>query len=138
MANAVYQKGLQKFANGSISWLSDDIKCWLVDTADYGVSISVDEFCDTVYTAVAAATVAVSANFAQKTCALGVLDASNITFSSVTGDECEALVIFKDSGDFTTSPLLFYIDSATGLAVTPNGGDIEVQWDSGANKIAKL
>lgn len=38
----------------------------------------------------------------------------------------------------TESPLLAYIDTATGLPVTPNGADITVAWDSGANRIYKL
>ena len=31
-----------------------------------------------------------------------------------------------------------FIDTATGLPITPNGGDIIVTWDNGANKIFKL
>jgi hypothetical protein len=31
-----------------------------------------------------------------------------------------------------------YIDAATGLPLTPNGGDVTIQWDNGANKIFKL
>ena len=31
-----------------------------------------------------------------------------------------------------------WIDTATGLPVTPNGGDITVSWDNGTNKIFKL
>jgi len=38
----------------------------------------------------------------------------------------------------TESPLALAIDTATGLPVTPNSGDITIAWDSGANKIAKL
>ena len=37
-----------------------------------------------------------------------------------------------------TSPLIANIDVATGLPITPSGGDIIVQWDTGANKIFKL
>jgi hypothetical protein len=38
----------------------------------------------------------------------------------------------------TDEPLIAYIDTATGLPVTPNGGDITIAWDSGANRIFKL
>jgi hypothetical protein len=47
-------------------------------------------------------------------------------------------VIYKDTGTAATSPLIAYIDTATGLPVTPNGGDITVTWDNGSNKIFKL
>jgi hypothetical protein len=59
-------------------------------------------------------------------------------FSAVTGDQSEALVIYKDTGSAATSPLIAYIDTATGLPVTPNGADVTVTWDNGSNKIFKL
>ncbi|GAI46620.1 unnamed protein product, partial [marine sediment metagenome] len=47
--------------------------------------------------------------------------------------------IFKDDGvDDVSSPLIALIDTATGLPVTPNDGDITIAWDNGANKIFKL
>jgi len=135
MANALYGKGREAFLAGDIDWINDDIKCVLVDTDTYTVSIDVDEFLDDIS---AGNRVATSGNFTSLTATLGVADAANITFSSVTGDVSEALVIYKDSGVEATSNLLAYIDTATGLPVTPNGGDITITWDSGANKIFKL
>lgn len=136
MANALYGKGREAFGDGSIDWVNDDIRVILIDVADYTVSIDVDDFLDDVP---AGARVAVmGASLAAKANALGVMDATDITFSSVTGDPSEALVIYKHTGVDSTSQLLAYIDSATGLPVTPNGGDINVTWDNGANKIFKL
>ena len=134
MANALYGIGRNKFATGDIDWVNDTIKLYLIDTADYTVSIDVDDFADDVPTAAKVST----ATMAGKSAALGVTDADDTVFSAVTGDPSEALVIWKDTGTQSTSPLLAYIDSATGLPVTPNGGDITVQWDNGANKIFKL
>ena len=135
MANALYGKGRQKFAEGSIAWLTDNIKAVLVDTATYSVSIDVDEFLSDIP---AGERVATSSNFSSKTTTLGVCDAADITFSTVSGDQSEALVIYKDTGVAATSPLIAYIDTATGLPITPNGGDINVAWDDGVNKIFKL
>lgn len=135
MANALYGKGREKFLNGDIDWASDDIKAVLVDVADYTVSIDVDEFLDDIP---GGAIVDTTANFTGKTSTLGVADADNATFASATGDPSEAVVIYKDTGSAATSPLIAYIDTATGLGVTPGGGDITVQWDDGANKIFKL
>jgi len=138
MPNALYGKGRQKFAEGSIHWLTDDIKVILVDMADYpDFNIDTNEFLSDVPVL---ARVKVSGAFDPdfKTATLGVCDAADVTLSTVTGDVCEALVIFKDTGEPTTSPLIAYIVDATGLPITPNGGDIIIQWDSGANKIFKL
>ena len=135
MTNALYGKGREKFLNGDIDWANDDIKAVLVDTATYSVSIDSDEFLDDIP---AGERVATSANLGTKTSTLGVADAADFTFSTVTGDVCEALVIYKDTGDVETSPLIAYIDTATGLPITPNGADITVTVDSGANKLFKL
>ena len=135
MANALYDLGREAFLEGGIAWLTDNIKLVLVDAADYTVNLATDDFLDDVPSA---ARVATSGNFATKTSTAGVADAADVTLSAVSGDQSEALVIYRDSGAEGTSELIAYIDTATGLPVTPSGGDITIQWDSGANKIFKL
>ncbi len=132
MANQMYGLGREKFLTGSINWSGDDIKAVLVDTATYTVDIDVDEFLSAIP---AGERVSTSVNFSAKTTTLGVADAADITFTTAVGDESEALVIYKDTGLDTTSPLIAYIDTAVGLPITPNGGDIVVVWDEGAYKI---
>lgn len=135
MANALYDLGRQAFLDGDIDWAANDIKVYLIDTADYTVNLATDQFANVI---AGAAKVATSGNLAGKTSTNGVADANDITFTSVTGDPCEALVIWQDTGNQATSRLIAYIDTATGLPVTPNGNNIDVIWDSGANKIFKL
>lgn len=135
MANALYDKGRESFLKGEISWSANDIKAVLIDLADYTPNLATHQYLSDIP---GAARVATSPNFANKTTAAGVADADNITWTSVTGDPSEALVIYQDSGSAGTSRLIAFIDTATGLPVTPNGGDIIVAWDDGANKIFKL
>lgn len=135
MANALYDKGRENFLNGQINWLSDNIKLALVDSASYTRDLANDDFWSDVPSG---ARTAVSANLASKTSVAGVADAADVTFTSVTGNVSEYLILFKDTGTESTSPLIACIDTATGLPVTPNGGDITVNWDNGANKIFKL
>ena len=135
MANALYDKGREAFLKGDVDWLVDDIKCVLVDVADYTVDLANHDFLDDI---AVGARVATSGNLGSKTATAGVADAADVTFTAVTGDQSEALVIYKDTGVAGTSQLIAYIDTATGLPVLPNGGDITVQWDNGANKIFKL
>lgn len=136
MANALYGLGRRGFLDGTIDWDTDNIKVLLVDTADYTVSIDVHEFHSDV---TAAGIEATSTNLLSKTVLLGVADAADITFTAVSGDVCEALIVYKDTGTSATSPLIAYIDTAaSGLPVTPNGGDITIAWDAGADKIFKL
>jgi hypothetical protein len=135
MANALYGKGRQKFLEGGIAWLTDNIKAVLVDAADYTVSINTHEFLSDI---TAPGRVATSGNMSTKTSTLGVADVADFTFTAVTGDPSEVIVFYKDTGSAATSPLIAYIDTATGLPVTPNGGDINVQIDNGSNKLFAL
>ena len=135
MADLIYDTARKAFADGDIDLLADDIRCVLVDTASYTVNAATDDFLADI---TAGMRVAVSGAMTSKTTTAGVFDAADVTFSSVTGAVSEALVIYKHTGSDATAQLIAYIDSATNLPVTPNGGDITVTWDSGANKIFKL
>jgi len=125
MASYLYGLGRQKFLDADIDWSAHDIKAMLVDGADYTPTQNTDEFHDDV---AGAGIVATSSNFASKTSTLGTADAADITFSSVTGDQVEYIIIFRDTGVSGTSPLIAKIDDYTGLPVTPNGGNISVAW----------
>jgi hypothetical protein len=135
MSNAIYDKGREAFLNGGINWTSDTIKVYLVDTGAYTVNLSTHQFASDVATG---SKIATSSALTSKTTTAGVADAADITFTAVTGTSCEALIIWKDTGTQSTSPLIAYIDTATGLPVTPNGGDVSVTFDNGSNKILKL
>lgn len=146
MANAIYGKGREAFAGAQVDWDTDDIRAILVRTVAgggaggnsvYTVSIDVDEFLSTIPNNAycRASTVALG----SRTQALGVLDAADGVWTSVaTGDAIQAIVIYKHTGTEGSSRLLLYIDTATGLPVTPNGANVTAQWDNGANKIVKL
>lgn len=135
MVNRLYDYARGQFLEGNIHWLTDNIKAVLVDTADYVANTATHQFLSDVP---AVARISTSPNLGGKTAVAGVADADDITFPNVTGDPSEALVLIKDTGDPTTSVLIAYVDSATGLPVIPNSGPIAVQWDNGANRIFKL
>jgi len=135
MANALFDKGREGFLAGDIDWEADVIKAVLIDTADYTVNLAAHQFLSDIPLA---ARVATSEPLTGKTVANGVADAGDLTFAAVNGDSVEGLVLYQDTGVEGTSRLITYIDTATGLPVTPNGGDINVVWDSGVNKIFKL
>lgn len=135
MSNQLYDKGREKFLRGEISWNNDNIKAVLVDVADYTVNIATHEFLSDV---AAIGRVATSGNMGTKTTTAGVADVADFTFAGVSGDPSEAIIFYKDTGTAATSPLISYHDTATGLPVTPNGGDINIQIDNGSNKLFKL
>lgn len=135
MANALYGKGREAFLSGDIDWLVDTIKVALIDTAAYTVSIDVHDFWDDA----SAGLVGTAQTLGTKTATLGVADAADVSFTGlVAAPSIEALIIYKDTGTPSTSNLIAYIDTATGLPVAAGATQVDVAWDSGANKIFKL
>ena len=135
MANSLYDRGRQGFLAGEIDWDANDIRLILIDEADDTIDLAVDE---DLADRAAGARVATSSAFGTKTTTAGVADAADVTLTSVAGDVSESIDIYQHTGTESTSLLIANVDTATGLPVTPNGGNITVQWDSGANKIFKL
>lgn len=134
MANALYPKAKEAFLSGSIDLTSATIKVVGVDLADYTYSAAHDFYDDIP----SGARVGTATALSGKSVTNGVFDASDTTLSSVTGDQFEAVVIFKDTGVEATSNLIAFIDTATGFPLTPSGGNVPITWDNGANKIFAL
>lgn len=140
MANALFNPGREGFLDGTIDYDTAVIKVVLGRAYTYDAT---DKFVSDLTSHVAVAT---SAAFAGKTVTDGIADANDITFTAVgAGAACNSLIIYQASavgggGDVAAAAqrLIAFIDTATGLPVTPNGGDITITWDSGANKIFKL
>ncbi len=136
MANSWYDAGLEGFAGGDIAWDTSDIRLILIDEADDTINLATDDFLDD---RAAAARVATSGSFTSKTFTDGYLDAADVTLTSVSGDVSESIDIYcHDGGSDAARRLLINFDTATGLPITPDGGNITIQWDNGTNKIARL
>ncbi len=128
MANALYPKWkeqlLQFTANNDLS--AGTVKVALIDTGVYTYN-SADQF----FSAASSASIGTPQTIGSKTFTNGTFDGSDVTFTAVTGNSVEALILYVDTGSNATSPLVAYIDtSVTGLPVTPNGGDIAITWNA--------
>lgn len=132
MANAMYTPYKNRiWGSGSLHLPdldADVIKADLVDTADYTVNITTHDAHDDV----TGAGIVATATLASVAISAGAVDAADTTFSTVTGDQSEAIVIWEDTaGASSTDPLLFYFDTfSAGMPVTPNGGNITVVWNA--------
>lgn len=119
----MYPKAKQGFLGADIALDTDNIKAVLVDTAAYTYDAA-HEFLSDIPSGERVAT---SVNLTGKTIIDGVFDSDDFIFPSVTGDPSEALVLYQDTTNEATSRLIAYIDTATGLPVTPDGTDISIQ-----------
>jgi len=119
--------GREGFLGGSIAYATDNIKAFLGDAADHTVNTSTDRDLADI---TGAAIEETSGNFASKSITDGTADAADVTWSAASGDPCEFIMIYQDTGVAATSLLIAYYDTATGLPVTLNGGDVTSQWNA--------
>lgn len=142
MANALFDPGREGFLDGSIDYDTAVVKVSLVR----GYTFSAAHKFVSDATGAGATLVATSAGLGTKTVTSGVADAADVTFTAVaSGAAITSILVYQSSAvtggadvAATAQRLIAYIDTATGLPVTPNGGDITVAWDNGTNKIFKL
>lgn len=132
MANAIYPKWkealLQNSADSDLDGTgSTGVWAALVDTGIYTYS-SAHEFYSSL-SGVVGTDVEVGAT---KSYTNGTFDGADLTFTSVSGNTVEAIVLYrKNAGANTTWRLIAFLDTGfTGLPVTPNGGNITVTWNA--------
>lgn len=71
--------------------------------------------------------IARSGNLAGKTVTSGVFDANDITITAVSGSAFTHVILYKDSGVDSSSPLIAIFDVAS---FTPTGGDVNVVFNA--------
>lgn len=108
---------------GSGSVPSGTLKIIGIDTDDYTYSATHNMLDDVA----AGSRVGTATALASVTFTNGTLDSNDVVMSAVSGDEFEAVIIFLDTGVESTSPLVMFIDTGTGLPLTPNGDDVNVR-----------
>jgi len=146
MASALWDPGREGFLDGTIDWDTAVIKCNLLRGYTFNAAHRfVSDVTGAGGTLVGSnGTTAVT--LTSKTVTGGVADAADVVFASVpAGAAIPAIIVFQSSAvtggadvAATAQRLIAYIDTATGLPVTPNGQNITVSWDSGSLRIFRL
>ena len=134
MANALYDTGRNAFLRGDLSWNSNTFKVVLLSRS-YTSNLSTHQYLSSIP---GGARVATSSALTTLFPGAGVADASDITFTSVSGSQVTQFVIYRDTGVEATSQLVALFDTAINLPITPNGGDITLTWSNDTNRIFKL
>lgn len=124
--DAVYPEFKDAAMTGAIDVSTCDLRAYLIDSADYTYDAGHD-FLDDVP---AAARVAQSPQLTTVTVTAGTLDTADFTWTSVTGDVVEAVILACFTGTDATSRLIAHFDAGlTGFPFTPNGGDFNFAVD---------
>ncbi len=134
MANALYTTGRTAFAAAGINWTSDTIQCCLVDSSLYTANLSTDQYLSTIsgisgaILANSRTTLTSATNSGGKCSAANtVCGSSNI--SSTTGHNI-VIVIYKNTGSDSSSQLIAYLDTGTGLpASNLSSATVTIDWD---------
>jgi hypothetical protein len=132
--NALYHK----YKQAAVSWsqaglaapidlFTDAVMFAFVDTALYTVDLANDQFLSDIPVG---AIVATGGPLLNKTVVPGgIFDADDFAVPGFAGPTVEALVVYMDTGVPGTSPLVEYVDQASGtLPFTPNGTPKIVKW----------
>jgi len=131
MANALYplwkQEALKATAAAGLNGSgTTGVYAALIDTgvASYNAAHQ-------YFSSIVAGQIGTEVELGTKTFVNGLFDAADSTFTAVTGNNAEALVIFvKTAGANTTWSLVAWLDTGvSGLPVLPNGGNINVTWN---------
>jgi len=130
--HGLYKIGREAFLDGSIDWEKDKVRVALVNGGYSPDLIHHKTLGDIPRKQV----IAVSKPLSGKTQIDRTLDAENVWVSSVYGDQIDYLILFKDGGRRSRSNLLACVGEFP--PVVPNGGDIQITWDNGFDKICNL
>lgn len=135
MASGLFDSGRNRFARGDTLWKASagsTIKAALIDTGTTVPNLATH----TTMSDLRSAVVGTDTGLTLLDPTAGVVDANDVTFTSVSGSSVEGVVLYHEVSGTDANRFLIAWEEFT--AVTPNGGDITIQWDSGANKIFKL
>ena len=130
MANSLFDIYKEALVGGGnlggtlVNLASDDIRVVLIDTGTFDPDPAVTENMGQVSGIVGTAVTLTTPPVLD-----GTFDSDDVTFVGVSGNSIEKLLIYKHTGVPANDIILVQFDTATGLPVTPNSGDIVIQWN---------
>lgn len=132
MSNTAFPLGMQALLSAGINFVADTISAVLVPST-YTYSDG------TQYASALGTLIGTPQPLLNKSVVGGILDADDLAFGTIaSGSTIKAVAIIKNTGNLSTSPVLFYFDTAAGLPVATTGGEFTLPWNDDVKKIARL
>lgn len=133
MANAIYdifkEHAMEKTLFAALT--AANIKVVAVDTSG-GTPYTFSQSHDFLADVASGSRRFTSGNLANATVVGKTFDADNLVpafASAASGEAFEAIILYIDSTVEATSNLIIFIDTATGLPLTPDGNNINLNWN---------
>lgn len=131
----LYPKAKQRAGTSGLNWVAGNIKVQLIDLANYTYDGAHEFFVEIPVNA----RVGPATSLTAKTCINGVFDADDLSIVGlVNAPTIEAVVIYCDTGNETTSYLIDFINTGSGLPSAANQTQVDITWSNGVNKIFAL
>lgn len=135
MTNSVYPKAKQLALGAGLNLASGTVKALLIDTAAYTYSAAHQYLSDVA----GGARIGTAVTLASKSVTDGVFDAAYVSFTGLSGaPSIEAILVYVDTGSEASSPLVAYIDTASGLPIAAGATQVDVAWSNGTSRIFAL
>lgn len=136
MANFIYKKAKESFLKGEINLYSNTIKVLILNNS-YNPNAETHQFVSDINSSCIEAR---SSALNNKSVTLGVFDADDINISDYSGNSFNSLALYVDSGSDSTSRLIAYIDSSTGIPFSSANvsATITIVWNNDSTKIISL
>lgn len=132
----IYNSAKKKAMEGGFNWASDTMRAMLlsdthtpnIDTHEFLDDVNTNEVSATGYSA-GGQTIAGKVNTVDTSNDRAALDGNDVSWTITGALTARYLVIYKDTGNPATSPLLAYEDFGSNQTV--NDGDFTIQWNAG-------
>lgn len=143
MANALWDPGREGFLDGTIRWDGTAvIKAATVRSYTFSAAHKFVSDLTTAGGVIHGTPVALT----SQTKTNGVADAADTLFAALASNAGNHSIMLYQASAVTggsdvaasSQRLIAWIDTGTNFPIVPNGGDVTIGWDNGANKIFKL
>jgi hypothetical protein len=141
MANAFYTYFLNNLLKSTTTPVDFDTATLKWAPIDHGTdtpNVATDDFYNDISAGLVGALSDALGSVTVGVVATGVVDAADDApaWTALSGSSVESINLINDTGNAATSDLIVYFDTATGLPLTPNGGDVNLAYNaSGIFKI---
>jgi hypothetical protein len=136
MANFIYKKAKESFLKGEINLYSNTIKVLILNNS-YTPNAETHQFVSDIN---ALCIEERSSALNNKSVTLGVFDADDLNILNYSGNSFNSLALYVDSGSDSTSRLIAYLDTSTGLpfSTVNTSADVTIVWNNDSTKIISL